>query len=60
MGRHHGFSEEVNILFDIKYYCKFIPALIFNRFRKVWSPEFRMGQYNDDDHWKDAPHFMIS
>ena len=24
----------------------------------IWS-EFRMGQYSDDDHREDAPHFMV-
>ena len=36
------------------------PFKVGSVFTMVISSEFRMGQYCNDDHWEDAPQFMVS
>ena len=42
--------------FYMNYYVKNKVECVFPVV--IWS-EFRMVQYRDDDHWEDAPHFII-
>ena len=42
--------ESIRSLIQVTKVGRILPMVI--------SPEFRMGQYRDDDHREDAPHFI--
>ena len=49
----------VNLAGAILIFLTFKVTKVGRVFRMVMSSEFRMGQYIDDDHREDVPHFII-
>ena len=53
--KSHVLSQNFSFTWSLYNYCKARSIFL----TVIWS-EFRMGQYRDDDHREDTPHFILT